>query len=92
MAKIKLTERDQASPGTASYEVAGIQIHFRGPSAPYVGVGLIGENGEERSVVYTKQDATDILAAINNSTSKNLRKLVLQKILANGGLNGTMGE
>ena len=90
MAKIKLTDRDQVSPGTSTYEVGRIEIAFKGD--PYIGIGLIGENGETRNVIFTKDDAVDILAAINNSTSKNLRKLVLQKILANGGLNGTMGE
>ena len=90
MAKIKLTDRDYVSPGTGTYEVGRIEISFIGD--PYVGIALVGENGEQRSVIFTKDDAVDIVAAINSSSAplKNLRKIALQKVLSSGQLNGVM--
>lgn len=90
MAKINLTERDQVSAGTSTYEVARIEIAFIGD--PYVGIALVGENGEQRSVIFTKNDAVDLVAAINASSAplKNLRKIALQKVLSTGQLNGSM--
>lgn len=90
MSQINLTERDQAFPGTATYEVAGIEIAYG--ENPYIGIRLIGENGEIRAFNYTGPEAVVLLDALEDSNApiKNLRKLVLQRLVADGQLAGTV--
>lgn len=90
-AKLQLETPDQAKPGTMSYELDRFEI---GLADDYVSITLVGENGETRTFVFTKDEAAAIIGEINSSKVqiKNLPRFLLRQLTASGRLSGTVAD
>ncbi len=89
MSKILLTEPDQISAGTNTYEVSSFT--FRWTNDPYVNIGLSGEGGLIKTIIYTGNDAVDVLFATTFAIGL-LEKLILDRLLNDGKLQGTIQD
>ncbi len=89
MSQILLTEPDQISAGTNTYEVSSFT--FRWNNDPYVNIGLSGEGGLVKTIIYTGDDAVGVLFAMTFAIGL-IEKLVLNRLLSDGKLQGTIQD
>ena len=83
--KIDLPAPDQARAGTMTYEIDRIEFAF---NDAYVNVTLVGENGETKTIIYTKAEARAFLDALATGPLKALRFHVLKRLVSDGRLDG----
>lgn len=61
-------------------------------SSAIIKIGLLGANGERRTETYTGAIATTLMSALNttNLSVKSLHRRILERLLADGKLTGTI--
>jgi hypothetical protein len=74
---------------TSDYRVVYLQMDFEKAS---IVVHLRGTNGERKEMRYSGQEATDLMIALNkaNLTIKSLQRRILEKLVADGKLAGSV--
>jgi len=94
-----LTNPDQAVPGTSTYSLVRLDLQFAGGS---IGIELRGSNGERKEISLSNSpgddvtppgtEITDLLIALNkaNLSTKSLHKRVMEKLIADGLIDGTI--
>ena len=57
-----------------------------------INIALVDENGKETTFEYTNAEATMLMAALNtaNLSIKSLHRRILEKLIADGKLDGTI--
>ena len=88
--RVNLTTPDQATPGTTTYRIAQISFDWE---QTRVAVVLVGTNGERKEVVYGQNTgARGMMRALNKAdfSTKSLHRQLMEKLLADGHLAGTI--
>lgn len=77
------------SPSITNYRVTLLHLDWTGAQIQIV---LTGPQGESAGFVYSGQEATDLMLVLNtaNLSVKSLHKRILEKLVANGKLSGTI--
>lgn len=88
MERIDLTAPHRTSPGTSTYEPAGLYLGFK---EGVIILNLEGANGESVSAQWTDaagENATAMMRALNkaNLSTKSLLKRAMERALADGKL------
>lgn len=85
--KLDLTIPDGAVPGTTNYRVARLGLDFENGS---ISVDVVGDNLAHKSFQF--DNVMPVVAAINtaNLTTKSLQRRLLEKLIADGKLTGTI--
>lgn len=85
--RINLTVPDQARPGTSTYTLKELNFDW---VQEQVVVVLRGTNGVEKTIVYREAEA--MIRQLNkaNLTVKSLQRRVMEKLIADGHLIGTI--
>ena len=85
--RIDLTAADQVQPGTTFYQPTALLLDWENKR---IKVMLKGEHGEYKSVVY--ENALVLLKALNtaNLSANSLHKRLLDKLIADGHVSGTV--
>lgn len=89
MATITLAARDQVQPGTQTYEVEHVFLHY---NPPKVIIEVRGEHGERRGFQFDGAKGTTVLNLINagNFSVRNLDDAILRRLVTEGMLDGTV--
>lgn len=76
-------------PSTLTYRVT--VLHLDWPNG-VINVTLVDNNGVARTVTYTNAEATTLMGILNtaNLSVKSLHKRILEKLVADGKLTGTI--
>lgn len=100
---LNLAAPDQAKPGTTKYQVKKL-VFDRGirwdaatsalvadPTSSEIQIVLIGEGGITREFWYTGVTADNLMKTLNNAnnSTKSMHRRTLEKLNADGLLNGT---
>lgn len=87
--RINFTLPEQAAPGTLTW--TPIFLHLNWEQAT-IKIGFRGDNGEGTSVSYEGIEANSLLTTLDkaNLPGKSLRRRVMEKIIADGKLSGTI--
>ena len=85
--QVDLDDPDQAKSGTSTYTISEFNMNW---TQKRVVIVLLGSNGEQKTVVY--DDAGDMIRALNkaNLSVKSLHRRVMERLLADGHLTGTI--
>lgn len=77
------------SPGASSYTINRLDLDW---GMAVIRIYLLGNNGQEHKVEYSGADATAQMVALNkaNLSTKSLQKRVIEKLVADGKLAGTI--
>lgn len=88
--KVDLSTPDQVEPGTNTYRVSRVDLNFDGE---YIGIWLVGDNGEVKEISYNENNgALALMITLNkvDLSAKSLHKRLLEKLIADGHLAGTV--
>ena len=88
--RVDLTVPDQVLPGTTHYSIASLFISWEAKSITIV---LLGANNERKQIVYDENSgATALMTGLNkaNLSVKSLHKRIMERLLSDGHLAGTI--
>lgn len=88
--QVDLTAVDQATPGTSTYRVDRLDL-FWGDKT--ITIGLIGSNGERKTVYYHEADGAEALIVALNKvdlSTNSLQRRIMERLLADGHLTGSI--
>lgn len=77
------------TPDVTSYRVSQLVLDWDGQ---HIGIFLVGPNGERRTETYNGSTAKTLMIALNkaNLTANSLHKRVLNQLVTDGKLAGTV--
>lgn len=86
--QIVLTQPDGANPGVPAYSVSALNLDF---DSKTIIVVLRSVDNKIRTETYNAQQGADqILSAFNKLTAQSLHRRILNRLIADGRLQGTI--